>query len=64
MSAVWDILLSPTGLALYAGFWLFKIVAGAWLLRRAMLLLPVRVQGWTEDKLSRLKLRGRARPLG
>ena len=57
MAAFWDILWSPTGLALYAAFWLFKILAGAWLLRKAMLLLPVRAQNWTEDRLSRLKLR-------
>ncbi|SNS26663.1 hypothetical protein [Antarctobacter heliothermus] len=59
MSGLWDIVLSPTGLALYAAFWAFKILAGAWMLRKAMLLLPVRAQSWTEDKLGRLKLRGR-----
>ncbi|MBV6635433.1 MAG: hypothetical protein KI788_05980 [Mameliella sp.] len=64
MSGFWDVVLSPTGLVLYAGFWAFKIVAGAWVLRRAMLLLPVGAQVWTEDRLARLKLRGRRRPLG
>jgi hypothetical protein len=64
MSAVWDLLLSPAGLALYAGFWILKIVAGTWVLRRAVMLLPVRVQGWTTDRLSRLRLRGRTPPLG
>lgn len=64
MSALWDVILSPAGLALYAGFWAFKIVAGAWLIRRAVMLLPVRAQVWTEDRLTRLKLRGRRRPLG
>ena len=59
MSAVWDIVLSPTGLALYAAFWAFKILAGAWVVRKAMLLLPVRAQAWTEDRLTRLRLRGR-----
>ena len=61
MSAFWDIVFSPTGLALYVAFWIFKILAGAWMLRRAMSLLPVRAQVWTEDKLGRLKLRGRGR---
>ncbi|MBT55915.1 MAG: hypothetical protein CMF72_21270 [Mameliella sp.] len=61
MSPFWDMVLSPTGLMLYAAFWAFKILAGAWMLRKAMLLLPVRAQNWTEDKLGRLKLRGRGR---
>ncbi|WP_323770132.1 hypothetical protein [Antarctobacter sp.] len=59
MSAFWDVVLSPYGLAFYGAFWVFKILAGAWMLRKAMLLLPVRAQTWTEDKLGRLKLRGR-----
>ncbi|ASP21752.1 hypothetical protein ANTHELSMS3_03100 [Antarctobacter heliothermus] len=61
MSPFWDMVLSPTGLMLYAAFWAFKILAGAWMLRKAMLLLPVRAQSWTEDKLGRIKLRGRGR---
>ncbi len=57
MSAFWDVVLSPYGLAMYGGFWILKILFGAWVLRRAMLFLPVRAQDWTEDKLSRLKLK-------
>jgi hypothetical protein len=59
VTAVWDILLSPTGLALYAGFWLFKSVAGAWVLRRTLMLLPHGAQIWAADKLTRLKSFGR-----
>lgn len=59
MSAFWDIVLSPTGLLLYAAFWAFKLMAGAWLIRKAVMLLPVRAQVWTEDRLTRLKLKGR-----
>ncbi len=64
MNSVWDILLSPYGLAAYAGFWGFKLLAGAWIMRRMMRLVPVRAQTWGAGKLARLKLNGRSRPLG
>jgi len=32
---IWDILLSPAGLAAYAAFWALKLVFGAWALRGA-----------------------------
>ncbi|MGP6085508.1 hypothetical protein [Antarctobacter jejuensis] len=63
MQGVWDVVLSPYGVALYVGFWILKIMFGAWVLRKAMLLLPVRAQDWTDDKLTRLKLK-RPRRLG
>ncbi|MBP0481961.1 hypothetical protein [Sagittula salina] len=56
MSGVWDFILSPAGIALYAGFWVFKIVAGAWLLSRAVAMLPGRARIWAEEKLIRLRL--------
>jgi hypothetical protein len=56
MSAVWDFLLSPMGLAVYAGFWLFKLTVGVWLVTRLVAFLPVRAQVWAESKLVRLKL--------
>lgn len=59
MSALWDIVLSPYGLAAYVGFWILKLMFGAWVLRKMMVLLPVRAQVWTDDKLTRFKLRGR-----
>ncbi|MEN9062487.1 MULTISPECIES: hypothetical protein [Ponticoccus] len=47
MSAFFDFMLSPAGLAAYAAFWAFKLTLGAWLLRRAMRLVPVHVrEGW------------------
>lgn len=59
MTAIWDFVFSPAGLAAYAAFWAFKLLAGAWILRKTLSLLPVPVQTWTEDRLSRLKLRRR-----
>ncbi|AUC55117.1 MAG: hypothetical protein ACU0CC_16820 [Sagittula sp.] len=65
MSAFWDLLFSPAGLVLYAGFWALKIVAGAWVLSKLVLLLPARMQVWAEDKLVRLRLMKRkVGPLG
>ncbi|WP_095589908.1 hypothetical protein [Actibacterium ureilyticum] len=40
MNEVLAFLLSPWGVAAYAGFWALKIVFGAWLLGRLLPLLP------------------------
>ena len=62
MNDVIAFLLSPQGIALYAMFWIFKIVAGAWVLNKALLLLPVTVQTRARNGLALLRLR-RARRL-
>lgn len=58
---MWDLLFSPTGLALYAGFWILKLLVGAWAVRKSMALMPVAMIGRIENGLTRLKLR-RVRP--
>ena len=57
MTAVWELLLSPWGLAAYAAFWALKLLCGAWLLRRALTLLPDAGRVWAEHKLGLLRLR-------
>ena len=56
MSGVWDILFSPWGIVLYAGFWALKLTVGVWLITRAVARLPDRARIWAEDKLVRLRL--------
>ncbi|WGW02572.1 hypothetical protein [Tropicibacter oceani] len=58
---MWDLLFSPTGLALYAGFWTLKLLLGAWVVRKVAARMPVAVIVRIESGLTRLKLR-RVRP--
>ncbi len=64
MNAFWDLLLSPAGLALYAGFWALKLTFGAWVLTRLVAFLPLRAQARAEQTLMRLRLKRRTGPLG
>ncbi len=57
MGAVFDFLFSPAGLAAYAAFWAFKLLAGAWIIGRALMLLPVRVRRKTQVRLGRMRRR-------
>ena len=56
MSGILDLLLSPWGIAAYVTFWILKILFGAWVINKA-LVLPVPVRTKVETRLSRLKLR-------
>ncbi|MEQ5872161.1 hypothetical protein J4E08_20015 [Sagittula sp. NFXS13] len=65
MNSLWDIIVSPMGIVLYAGFWAFKLTAGVWLVTKAVTRLPVRHRIWAEAALIRLRLmKGPADPLG
>ncbi len=44
MTGIWEVVFSPTGLALYLGFWVFKLTLGVWLLNKALVYVPVRVK--------------------
>jgi hypothetical protein len=50
------LVLSPTGIALYVGFWIFKILFGVWILRKMALLLPVHWQDRLAARFSFLRL--------
>ncbi|WP_425070411.1 hypothetical protein [Sagittula sp. S175] len=62
MSGVWDILFSPVGLALYAGFWALKLTVGVWVVTKVVAFLPGRHRIWAEEKLIRLRLMKRPLP--
>ncbi|CUH80314.1 hypothetical protein [Tropicibacter naphthalenivorans] len=63
MSAVWDFLLSPWGVAAYGMFWVAKLLAGAWVLRRAVSILPQAGQVWVNGKIGVMRgLMARLRP--
>ncbi|MFW2586880.1 hypothetical protein [Sagittula sp. SSi028] len=65
MNAVWDIVFSPMGLVLYAGFWALKLTVGVWVIARIVARLPLRQRLWTEQRLVRMRLMKRPTdPLG
>jgi hypothetical protein len=61
LSAFFDFMLSPGGLAAYAAFWAFKLTLGGWLLRRALARLPESAQARLEALRPRLPGRMRRR---
>ena len=64
MSELLAFMLTPTGVALYVGFWIFKILLGAWLVRCALALLPDRARLWIEARWARINLGRFTRPFG
>ncbi|SPF80536.1 hypothetical protein [Pseudoprimorskyibacter insulae] len=58
MSDLVAFLLSPQGIALYIGFWICKILFGAWALRKIVLMLPDRIQGRIAARFGFLGLGG------
>ncbi|SMX28534.1 hypothetical protein TRP8649_02659 [Pelagimonas phthalicica] len=61
MTELWDIILSPYGLALYVGFWVLKLMFGGWVIGKMIAFLPVKARRKTQVTLARLGLRGRNR---
>jgi uncharacterized membrane protein len=51
-----DVLLSPWGIAAYVLFWIFKLMCGAWVLRKLVGLLPEGAQGWIAARFGFLGL--------
>ncbi|THH38979.1 hypothetical protein E4Z66_05320 [Aliishimia ponticola] len=62
MAELWAFLFSPAGIAAYAGFWAFKLMAGAWIIRQSLRVLPETARARVEYRLSRLKAMSPRRP--
>lgn len=55
MSELMAFIVSPTGIALYIGFWILKLAFGAWVIGKALLLLPERTRERLTNTYTRLR---------
>jgi len=51
MEGFLSLILSPIGVGLYVLFWIFKLTAGAWVVRKIILILPMTTKQWLSDNI-------------